>query len=99
MTTEEPLTSDTAVHIFNTFKVSVKLANDHAEGIKGLISAKGGEPDKFSSSELKELVTKQLKDKYEWKNSTSKKEWEDKQRRKADSYNQFISSKRSKVFK
>ena len=99
MTSDEPLISDIAVYIFNTFKVSVQQANERATGIKALISARGGEPDNFSSLELKELVTRHLKDTYEWKDTSTRNKWEAKQKKKVESYNQFISSKRTRYIK
>ncbi|QDP01419.1 hypothetical protein [Thalassotalea sp. PS06] len=65
--------SSEATYIFNTFKVSAEEASKLALEYKSLITAKGGVPSQFSTTEFNKLVTKKLQVRYEWKCEQKKK--------------------------
>jgi len=90
--------SSEATYIFNTFKVSTEEASKLALDYKSLITAKGGVPSQFSTTEFNKLVTKKLQVRYEWKCEQKKEEWAKEQNEKVKGYNSYISTGKKRHF-
>jgi hypothetical protein len=88
-----------ASHIARTFVVSeqeaVRIAADYA----GLIDSKGGNLKAFPSQRFADLLTKELSERYEWRDSAAKEKWKGEQRNVSVGYNGWIESGRSSPFK
>lgn len=88
-----------AEHLLRTFVISEQEASAVAADYLDLIEAKGGDPRSFSSDTFNALLTKQLAQKYKWRDPGAKVAWESRQEDGVRGYSDFLSSRRSSPFK
>ena len=93
------LTHSAASYIHDTFRITEADAVEAARGLMDLISAKGGDPASFTSDELRELMERQLWDRYEWRDDAKKDAATQRRKAKVDAYNSFLDAQRPSPLK